>query len=544
MSQRFEFKNDYTRGFVTSEFGLLPSVAPALALPAKFSKLDNAAKHLKTWVTEKDLKPFTQLNNELDIALLLAELDNLTDSELARAKLIVGKLGHAYGWISNVLKKTQPNFNNEFPTLFKLWQKLSEKIHPSPKFPVLTSSDTTYCNWRYKNPKEKHSLENLKDLNKLEQLVPLFDNREEIVTNLGVVVFEAHIAPVIQAIENIVKAIKVNDIALLSAQLDIILISVQGFTSTFLEFYNFHRGSGKSFIDLKAWGDTVMNAVRPCYPEEIAQLGSDVSLFSIMDAFIGRNKNESRLGKQIQTSEGLLPENHRRFIQYVKDANIADFIKKCLDPSLKIKFQQISEAYAGKHGFFGVHKDVAATGITVTSGSNVNQSGVKLDTKLVDNLEEARVERKNATFENAIRFQIISQKKISSDDSKDNKDSGNFSTELKLCSGARGNARSILAAIQPGSCLSVSIKNSKKHLTELENLLKTLKTNIDLNVEIDVHDNKIWSEALSKQPECAGKTKFTLKQLLSYVDLNQLVSALKKGEQINLEKNFLPAPDR
>jgi cytochrome b involved in lipid metabolism len=71
-----------------------------------------------------------------------------------------------------------------------------------------------------------------------------------------------------------------------------------------------------------------------------------------------------------------------------------------------------------------------------------------------------------------------------------------------------------------------------------------LKTVIDFNVEVDIHDNEAWRRALSKWPECSGKTKFTLKELLVYVDLNQLVQSLKKGQSINLRENFLPAPDR
>ncbi|CAM2940712.1 bifunctional nitric oxide dioxygenase/dihydropteridine reductase 2 [Legionella steigerwaltii] len=533
--------SDFTKGFVTPGFGLLPSVVPASALPAKFSLLDNAAKNLKTWVKEKNIEPFKQLNDELNVPLLITEIDNLTDSELARAKLIIGKIGHAYGYILNATGKDNPHFNIEYPNLFLLWQKLAERMHHSPEFPILTSSDTTYCNWRYKNPREQHSLENLKDLDKLEQLVPLFDNREEIVTNLGVVVFEAHIAPVVQAIENIVKAMEVNDLSLLSDQLDIILSSIQHFSNTFAEFYNFHRGSGESFIDLKTWGDTVMKAVRPCYPEEKAQLGSDVSLFSILDALTGRNKYESRLGKSMQASQTLLPENHRLFIQYVKDANIKEFINRCGNASLKMKFQQISEAYVGKHGFFGIHTEVAMSGIVVTSGSNVNQSGVKLDTKLGENLEEARKERENPEFENVIRFQIIDQEKISSEESAD---SGNFSVGLKLCDGKGDKVRSILAGIQPGSCIYIPIKNSIKHLAEFTSLLEFLKIDIDLNAEVDIHDNEIWRRALSKWPECTGKTKFTLKELLVYVDLNQLVQSLKKDNPINLRENFLPAPDR
>lgn len=534
-------KSDFTKGFVTPEFGLLPSVVPASALPDQLSVLDNAAKNLKTWVKEKNIEPFKQLNDELNIPLLLEEIGKLTDSELARAKLIVGKLGHAYGYILNALGKTTPHFNIECSNLFILWQKLAERMNHSPEHPILTSSDTTYCNWHYKNPEEQHSLENLKDLEKLEQLVPLFDNREEIITNLGVVVFEAHIAPVISAIDNIVKAIEINDMSLLSKQLDIVLNSVQGFANTFLEFYNFHHGSDKNYIDLKTWGDTVMKAVRPCYPEEIAQLGSDVSLFNVLDAFIGRDKHASRLGKAMQASEALLPENHRQFIQYIRDANIKDFIQQCSDTSLKIKFQQISEAYAGKHGFLGIHKEVAMSGIIVTSESNVNQSGRKLDAKLGEEIEAARKERKNAEFENVIRFQIARQEKISSEESKY---SGNFSVQLKLCDDKQGNAKSIIASIQPGACIYIPIKNATKHLTEFESLLKTLKISIDLNAEVNIQVNELWQEALSKWPEYAGKTKFTLKELLFFVDLNHLVRALKKDEQINLKENFLPAPDR
>ncbi|MCE0724147.1 MULTISPECIES: cytochrome b5 domain-containing protein [Legionella] len=534
-------KSDFTIGFVTSEFGLLPSVVPASALPAKFSILDNAAKNLKTWVKEKNIEAFKQLNDELNTSLLIAEIGNLTDSELARAKLIVGKLGHAYGYILNALGKTSPHFNIECSNLFILWQKLAERMNHSPKFPILTSSDTTYCNWRYKNPEEQHSLENLKDLEKLEQLVPLFDNREEIVTNLGVVVFEAHIAPAISAIDNAVKAMEMNDMSLLSKQLDIILNSVQGFAKTFLEFYNFHHGSGKSYIDLKTWGDTVMKAVRPCYPEEVAQLGSDVSLFNVLDAFIGRNIHESRLGKAMQASETLLPENHRRFIHFIRDANFKEFIQQCSDTSLKIKFQQITEAYAGQHGFLGIHKEVAMSGIVVTSESNVNQSGRKLDAKLGEEIEEARNERKNAEFENVIRFQIARQEKISSEGSKE---SGSFSVELKLCDGKQGDARGIIARVQPGACIYIPIKNSIKHLTEFGILLNTLNLSIDLNAAVDIHSNQIWRDALSKWPETAGKSNFTLKELLLYVDLHHLVRSLKKGAQISLERNFLPAPDR
>lgn len=97
-----------------------------------------------------------------------------------------------------------------------------------------------------------------------------------------------------------------------------------------------------------------------------------------MDAFIGRNKYETFLGKEALHLRAWLPLNIRAFIAAIEyHYQIPTFIKESGDPRLLGVWEGLIEAYIGERGWFGTHRYkvygflevVAKTGRSETNGN-------------------------------------------------------------------------------------------------------------------------------------------------------------------------------
>jgi hypothetical protein len=78
-----------------------------------------------------------------------------------------------------------------------------------------------------------------------------------------------------------------------------------------------------------------------------------------MDAFIGRSKYDSFLGKEALHLRAWLPLNIRAFIASIEHHyQVPVFVKESGDPRLMGVFEGILEAYISERGWLGTHRFV------------------------------------------------------------------------------------------------------------------------------------------------------------------------------------------
>lgn len=81
--------------------------------------------------------------------------------------------------------------------------------------------------------------------------------------------------------------------------------------------------------------------------------------FLVMDAFLGRKKYDSFLGREGLHLRAWLPSNLRAFIAAIEyHYSIPEFVKQSGDPRLMGVLEGIIEAYSGERGFLGTHRCV------------------------------------------------------------------------------------------------------------------------------------------------------------------------------------------
>lgn len=108
-----------------------------------------------------------------------------------------------------------------------------------------------------------------------------------------------------------------------------------------------------------------------------ASSGLQFPPFLVMDAFLGRKRYDSFLGREGLHLRAWLPSNLRAFIAAIEyHYNIPEFVKQSGDPRLMGVLDGIVEAYTGERGFMGTHRykvfgilEIASkTGRTETNG--------------------------------------------------------------------------------------------------------------------------------------------------------------------------------
>ncbi|KAL1836788.1 hypothetical protein VTJ49DRAFT_4645 [Mycothermus thermophilus] len=139
---------------------------------------------------------------------------------------------------------------------------------------------------------------------------------------------------------------------------------------------NTNPNSGENYVpghQWIRWGKFSAPLSRRCP----ASSGLQFPPFLVMDAFLGRRKYDSFLGREGLHLRAWLPSNLRAFIAAVEyHYSIPEFVKQSGDPRLMGVLDGIIEAYTGERGFMGTHRykvfgilEIASkTGRTETNG--------------------------------------------------------------------------------------------------------------------------------------------------------------------------------
>ncbi|KAL2116173.1 hypothetical protein VTJ04DRAFT_10428 [Mycothermus thermophilus] len=139
---------------------------------------------------------------------------------------------------------------------------------------------------------------------------------------------------------------------------------------------NTNPNSGENYVpghQWIRWGKFSAPLSRRCP----AASGLQFPPFLVMDAFLGRRKYDSFLGREGLHLRAWLPSNLRAFIAAIEyHYSVPEFVKQSGDPRLMGVLDGIIEAYTGERGFLGTHRykvfgilEIASkTGRTETNG--------------------------------------------------------------------------------------------------------------------------------------------------------------------------------
>ncbi|KAI8812200.1 hypothetical protein BJ742DRAFT_880965 [Cladochytrium replicatum] len=136
--------------------------------------------------------------------------------------------------------------------------------------------------------------------------------------------------------------------------------------------------AGNQFADPVVWGQRYARFSAPLSSRVPALSGLALPLFLTMDAFLGRTKYLSFLGREAMHLRAWLPLNVRAFIAAIETYySVPEYVRKTGDPTLLGVLEGIVESYAGERGFMGTHRYkvygfievVAKTGRLETNGN-------------------------------------------------------------------------------------------------------------------------------------------------------------------------------
>ena len=149
---------------------------------------------------------------------------------------------------------------------------------------------------------------------------------------------------------------------------------------------NTNPNSGENFVPGHLWKRWGLFS-SPLSKRVPASSGLQFPPFLIMDAFLGRKRYDSFLGKEGVHLRAWLPSNWRAFIAAIEyHYSIPEFVKQSGDRRLMGVLDGIIEAYTGERGFMGTHRykvfgilEIASkTGRTETNGlSGVSDPNAK-----------------------------------------------------------------------------------------------------------------------------------------------------------------------
>ncbi|ETN42751.1 uncharacterized protein HMPREF1541_01909 [Cyphellophora europaea CBS 101466] len=139
-----------------------------------------------------------------------------------------------------------------------------------------------------------------------------------------------------------------------------------------------NNNAGENFANPVEWGQRYAKFSAPLSPRVPALSGLALPVFLLMDAFMGRTKYDTFLGKEALHLRAWLPMNIRAFIAAVEyHYQVATFVKESNDPRLMGVWEGLVESYLGERGWMGTHRYkvygflevVAKTGRSETNGN-------------------------------------------------------------------------------------------------------------------------------------------------------------------------------
>ncbi len=326
------------QGFLSWSHGFVPKEAPRTRLSREFSAWDELASELPVLHRELTLR-----RRVAALPVLDASEDNLDTAELLRACALLAIVAHAYWYV-------EPKPAAALPDAIQLpWEQVRSRLRRSQE--VLTYTDLVVYNWRLHDSALPEPLV----VENLSLLFPTIGNREEQVFYLAQLEILARASGILRAFVIAQEAVLQEDEDRLEGALQDIASCLDLIVSESLLKLSPNPYS-RTHINPIVWAKTVAPLAVPFHEGLQGPSGTSSPIFSALDVFFGRTKNESFLGREIAQLRHHFPPFWRQFIEALAKVSVADFVQASGKPSLTGAFTDTVQRYAGEQGFLGRHR--------------------------------------------------------------------------------------------------------------------------------------------------------------------------------------------
>ncbi|OAL18779.1 hypothetical protein AYO20_11699 [Fonsecaea nubica] len=241
--------------------------------------------------------------------------------------------------------------------------------------PHLTQYDVSVYNYKLRDPTSINPY--VARCENMDLRWPVFNDRGEAMFLLCMAETHGCFTQGIEVITRCQERVMLKDKEGLLRELIKLKAIVDRFVNVFQKI-SVNPNSGENFANPVEWGQRYAKFSAPLSKRVPALSGLALPVFLLMDAFIGRRKYDSFLGREALHLRAWLPMNIRAFIAAVEyHYQVPAFVKESGDPRLMGVMEGILEAYLSERGWFGTHRYkvygflevVAKTGRSETNGN-------------------------------------------------------------------------------------------------------------------------------------------------------------------------------
>jgi sulfite reductase (NADPH) flavoprotein alpha-component len=330
-------------GSVSAAHGFLPRRPPSPSLPASHRAWDEAAAGIPAlW---RDLSGRTTLR---DLPLLSAEPEDLPDSDLWRASVVLSALAYTYARCDVDDLHAPAPF--DIPACITVpWTRVAERM--GRRGPHVAYDDLVTQNYRLIDPEAPDPIR----LENLRLLVPLLGNDTERAF-LGVnIEIQAALTPVVESSVRAQEAVVADDRESLVENLLVMLDAVRRATDVAFPKID-PNPYAAIYADPVIWAKLVAPTGISVVSGSPGVSGAGSTGFQLIDTLLGRTRFDSPLGGEGKKVRDWFAPNARRLLDAVEEVSVRRYVAESGDPQLQGLFQSVLEAYAGDRGYLGVHR--------------------------------------------------------------------------------------------------------------------------------------------------------------------------------------------
>ena len=345
-------------------------------------------------------------------------------------------------------------------------------------------------------------------MDNLSLFMPVFNNNEERVFILTIVLMELRFAVALPHMFKAIKAVANQDDAALIEALKRITEVVESVASV-LDYLTPNEHS-KYYVDPTIWSKTVAKFDGKI-PGGLPGLSASVfPLFHTLDSFIQREVYESVLGQAITDKYLAQPKHVFEFISAMRrdleKFSLRAYVKKSNNPLLRNQYQCLVDAYLGESGLTNVHSTKAYGYLKINFRSGrLETNGKQRGTATVETEEQRKTIANFRDADSERRKNLIPQ--------------SHYATRVRITHFNNTACEVILDVSQaglsfaPGDHCAILPVNSD---VEINNLVKRYGINLNLEIELNAEWQQFFFHKLGVDIKVAPVT-----ELLKHVDTSQ-----------------------
>ena len=327
-------------GPLSPSTGFLPSRPPLQSFSPRHAEWDRVAAGLPELYRSLTVRSTVEA-----MPVLAADSAALPDHELARAATVLGVVAHAYFHQSLSDPPRLP------ASIAEPWAQVLRRLG-RPTEPVLSYQDLILNNWVLCTAGRPGVLE----VHDLDLLVPTAGNPEERVFYLTQLEILSRCGPVVGAVARAQDAVGDHDTDVLRDALLVIEQALRDVNRVSLRLID-PRARAATYVDPVRWAKTVAPLAVPARPGVLGPSGTASPIMNLLDAFFGRPRHDSQLGREILAHRASYPRHWQQFLDAVDQMPVGTALRSHAGgAALQQQYQSTLEAYAGDDGFLGRHR--------------------------------------------------------------------------------------------------------------------------------------------------------------------------------------------